>query len=105
FILILGRRARLVSNPWFRIIHLISVFFVLAEDIVGLNCPLNVAETSLRTTEYGRAEASLGIGYVLDQLLHHTISGRVLDDMYWTLGVASILLPFLVPPRFKRFRS
>jgi hypothetical protein len=100
FIAILARRSRWVFNPWFRIVHLVSVFVVLAEDVMGFNCPLNVIESSLRTPETGGAEASSGVGYVLDQLLHHTISERVLDAMYWTLGAASVLLLFLVPPRF-----
>src|ERR1700730_295837 len=96
FIAILARRSRWVFNPWFRIVHLLSVFVVLAEDVIGFNCPLNIMESSLRSPETAGAEASSGFGYVLDQLLHHTISERVLDAMYWTLGAASILLLFLV---------
>jgi len=100
FIAILARPSRLVFNPWFRLIHLFSIWFVLAEDMIGFNCPLNVMESSLRIPESGGSEASSGLGYVLDQLLHHTISERMLDAMYWTLGAASVLLLFLVPPRF-----
>jgi len=99
FIAILARRSKWVSNLWFRLIHLFSIWFVLAEDVIGFNCPLNIMESSLRAPETGGAEASSGFGYLLDQLLHHTISGRVLDAMYWTLGAASVLLVFLVPPR------
>lgn len=100
FIAIVARRSSWVFNPWFRILHLLSVFVVLAEDLIGFNCPLNILESSLRSPETGVAEASSGFGYVLDQLLHHTISERMLDVMYWTLGAASVLLIFFVPPRF-----
>ena len=89
-----------VFNPWFRIMHLLSVLVVLAEDLTGWNCPLNVVESSLRSPGTENAEASSGFGYLLDQLLHHTLSERVLDGVYWTLGVASVLLLFFVPPRW-----
>ena len=105
FIVIVGRRSRWVFKPWFRIAHLLSVWIVLAEDVIGVNCPLNVAESSLRSPGTENAEAPSGFGYVLDQLLHHTISERVLDVTYWTLGLASVLLLFLVPPRYKSVKS
>jgi hypothetical protein len=105
FIVIVGRQSRWVFNPWFRIAHLLSVWIVLAEDVIGVNCPLNVAESSLRSPGTENAEASSGFGYVLDQLLHHTISERMLDVLYWTLGLASVLLLFLVPPRYKSVKS
>jgi hypothetical protein len=101
FILIVERRSKWVLNPWFRIAHLLSVWIVLAEDVIGVNCPLNVVESSLRAPEAGGAEASSGFGYVLDQLLHHTLSERMLDGLYWTLGAASILLLLLLPPRWR----
>jgi hypothetical protein len=100
FTAILARQSRWVFNLWFRMVHLLSIWFVLAEDVIGFNCPLNVMESSLRAPETGGTEAAAGFGYLLDQLLHHTISGRVLDALYWTLGVASALLLVLVPPRF-----
>jgi len=100
-----ARRPGWAYNPWFRIVHLLSVFVVLAEDEIGFNCPLNVMESSLRAPKTGGAEASSGFGYALDQLLHHTISERVLQGMYWTLGLASLLLLFLVPPRFRKTSS
>jgi hypothetical protein len=83
----------------------LSIWIVLAEDAIGVNCPLNVAESSLRSPGAPNAEASSGFGYVLDQLLHHTISESALDIMYWTLGLASILLLFLLPPHYKSAKS
>jgi len=96
-----ARRPAWILNPWFRIVHLLSIFVVLAENVTGWNCPLNVLEGSLRSPAIENAEASSGFGYVLDQLLHHTISERVLEGMYWTLGLASLLLLFFVPPRWR----
>lgn len=86
-------------------VHLLSIFVVLAETLTGLNCPLNVAESSLRAPGIENAEASSGFGYVLDQLLHHTISERILEGLYWTLGLASLLLLFVAPPRWRKSSS
>jgi hypothetical protein len=90
-----------VFSPWFRIVHLFSIFVVLAENITGWNCPLNTLEGSLRSPGIENMEASSGLGYLLDQLLHHTVSESVLDVLYWTLGLASLLLLYFVPPRWR----
>jgi uncharacterized protein DUF2784 len=97
-----SRRPGWVLNPWFRIVHLLSILVVVTENVTGLNCPLNVAESSLRSPGIENAEASSGFGYVLDQLLHHTISEGMLEGLYWTLGLASLLLLYFVPPRWRK---
>ncbi len=93
------RRWEWVRNSWFRILHLLAIWIVLGEDVIGLVCPLNVAESGLRKT----AEVpETGVGLTLDRLLHHTIVGRPLDAIYWSLGTLSLLFLFLVPPKFLR---
>lgn len=87
-----------VRNPWFRISHLSAVLIVLIEDVSGRNCPLNVAETSLRTSV---AEVPGSVGDFLEFLLHHTLTERTLDVIYWTLGVALIVLFIIVRPTFR----
>ena len=99
-----ARRPNWVFNPWFRIVHLLSIVVVIAENISGWNCPLNVLEGSLRSPATPGTEATSGFGYVLDQLLHHTISERMLDVLYWTLGMESLLLLFFVPPRWPKIQ-
>ncbi len=91
------RHWKWVRNSWFRILHLLAIYIVLAEDVIGLVCPLNVAETGLRTS--ARVPES-GVGRVLDRLLYHTIHGTALDIIYWSLGIASLALLVLVPPNF-----
>ena len=105
FVVILARRQGWVFNPSFRIVHLLAIVTVLTEDVTGWNCPLNVTESSLRSPGIENAEASSGFGYLLDQLLHHTISERMLEGLYWTLGLASLLLLFLVPPHWRKSSS
>ena len=92
---------KLVFNPWFRIAHLLAVFIVLFEDIFAIPCPLNVLEADVRSRNAQPAQPLEGFGYVLDQLLHHMLPERVLDVIYWTLGIALVLLFIFVRPRFQ----
>jgi hypothetical protein len=103
FCILIGARLgwKWIRNPWFRIAHLLSVFIVLVEDRLAVNCPLNVLESSLRSPGGEAAQAPAEPISVLDQLLHHTISERVLDALYWTLGPLLVLLLFLVRPKFR----
>ncbi len=91
-----------VRNSWFRVGHLLAIWIVLAEDVIGLVCPLNVAESGLR---HSAASPESGAGREIDRLLHHTIYGRPLDAIYWSLGILALLLLFLVPPNFLRRRG
>jgi len=103
FCILIGARLgwKWIRNPWFRIAHLLSVFIVLVEDRLAVNCTLNVLESSLRSPGGEAAQAPAEPISVLDQLLHHTISERVLDALYWTLGPLLVLLLFLVRPKFR----
>jgi hypothetical protein len=88
---------RWISNPWFRFVHLLAVLFVLAEDVGHFNCPLNVLESKLRSPLRDYEERSSAISHLLYQLLHRTIPGWALARMYWMLGLALLVLFFLVP--------
>jgi hypothetical protein len=112
FIFIVGGMAAIVAgrsqgpawvrNPWFRIAHVLAIDVVLAEDVIGFQCPLNVLQWGARTAATGSAETQSGVGGVLDYLLYHAVSGRVLDVMYWCFGVLVVVLLWLVPPRWGR---
>src|SRR5882672_6177847 len=106
FAILIGIRKswRWIRNPWFRILHFVAVLFVVAEDILNIQCPLNVAEWTLRS-ETGSAiavEATPGVGGVLDHLLRHTIPGSVLHIFYWSATALLIGLFFWIPPIFRQ---
>ena len=90
-----------IRNPWFRTAHLAAVFIVLAENLFAWNCPLNVAETSLRAAS---PEAPDAAGGFLDFLLHHTLTERALEIIYWTIGVALVVLFVVVRPTFRSLK-
>jgi hypothetical protein len=88
-----------VRNFWFRVAHAAAVFIVLFEEITGIPCVLNLLQAWLRTESIGQAEATDGVGGLLDLLLYRTISPFILDIFYWTMGVAVLLLLWIVPIR------
>jgi hypothetical protein len=89
-----------VRNPWFRFSHLAAVYVVVAENVFHIRCPLNVMEWQLRSGSQSVAEASSGVGGLLDHLLFHTIPGWALNTMYWSLAVLLLVALVVVPPRF-----
>jgi len=91
-----------VRNPWFRIAHAMAIYIVLFEEATGLQCPLNVLQWGAREVATGTTEASAGVGGLLDFLLYHTISPLALDIMYWSFGALTLLMLWIVPPRFAK---
>jgi hypothetical protein len=88
-----------IRNFWFRVGHAAAVFIVLFEEVTGIPCVLNLLQAWLRTQSTGQAEATDGVGGVLDFLLYRTISPLALDVFYWSMGVAVVLLLWKVPVR------
>lgn len=107
FVFIVGGTIAIVipARPWwvrrwtFRVTHLLAVYVVLAENVLHLPCPLNVAQWSLRTAQGGSQERTDGVSGLLDWLLFHAISGQVLNLLYVGLGVLLPVLLVVVPPR------
>ena len=89
-----------IRNAWFRIGHLAAVYIVILENVFRIQCPLNTLESNLRSTSASVEPASATGGF-LDYLLFHTIPGRLLDVMYWSLGVVLVIRLFAIQPRFK----
>ena len=103
-VLALRRNVGWVRNPWFRIAHVAAIYVVLVEEATGFPCPLNVLQWGVREAATGSAEASVGVGGLLDYLLYHTVSPLALDVMYWSFGVLVVVLLWVVPPRWPMLR-
>jgi hypothetical protein len=104
-VLALRRDVSWVRNPWFRILHVAAIYVVLAEEVTGLPCPLNVLQWGARQAAIGSTQASAGVGGLLDYLLYHTVSPLALDVMYWSFGVMVVVLLWVIPPRWSTFSS
>jgi len=91
-------------SVWFRLAHSIAIVIVLFENTVGLACPLNTVEWQLRASTTGAQEATRGVGSVLDGLLFHVISGRLLNGLWWLFGVLAVVSFVTMPPRLRHAR-
>ena len=99
FVCILTARWTWTRSVWFRMGHIAAIAIVVVEDAGAFTCPLNNLEWGLRTSASGTREATVGIGGLLDQLLFHAISGRVLNDLWWMFAGLAVVLLFVKPPR------
>lgn len=95
--ILLPSRPAYVRNLRFRLVHMLAVYIVLAEDYLHVPCVLNVAQWTLRASAGGPQEATRGVSGLLDGLLYRTIPGDVLNMMYVALGIALPLLLWIVP--------
>ena len=87
-----------------RLLHVAAVYVVLMETAIGVDCPLNTAQWTLRSAAIGQEQATTGVGGLLDTLLYRTIDGRILNAMYAALGVVLPILLFVVPPAWRSGR-
>lgn len=93
-----------VRDLRFRLVHMLAVYIVLAEDYLHIPCVLNVAQWTLRASAGGPQQATAGVSGLLDGLLYRTIPGNALSVMYVALGVALPILLWIVPPT-RRFTA
>lgn len=100
--ILLPPRPAYIRDIRFRVVHMLAVYLVLAEDFLRVPCILNVAQWTLRTTAGGPQEATSAVSGLLDGLLYRTIPGGVLNAMYVALGVALPFLLWAVPPTRRR---
>ena len=85
-----------VRNFYFRLVHLSAMGIVVAETLIGFNCPLTTWETQLRflAGEGGRYEGSF-MQHWFHRILYYDISAEVFSVIY-TLFFLFILTTFLV---------
>jgi hypothetical protein len=102
--ILLPQRPAYIRDIRFRLVHMLAVYIVLAEDYLHIPCILNVAQWTLRTAGGGPYEAATGVSGLLDGLLYRTIPGSVLNVMYVALGVALPILLWAVPATRRRSR-
>ena len=88
-------------NLWLRLAHALAIAIVVVENAGAWACPLNVIEDGLRTSSSGARQTATGTGYLLDQLLYHVLSGRVLEILWLAFAVAAVTLFVTKPPRLR----
>lgn len=93
---------RWITNPWFRVAHLLGIGIVVAQAWLGRLCPLTILEAWLRQQAGGGSYQGSFVQYWLQRLLYY-------DFPLWTFTVAYSLFAVLVvvawiriPPNFQR---
>jgi hypothetical protein len=95
-------RWRWVNAPWFRVAHLASIAFVVAESWLGIVCPLTSLEVWLRGYA-GQGTYSGGfVEHWLQRVLYYDAPAWVFTVAYSLFGLAVLATWWYLPPRRKR---
>lgn len=87
-----------VRNPWFRMVHLAAIVFVVLQSWLGLVCPLTLWEMELRVKAGDAVYAGSFIAHWLEKLLYFAAPGWVFIVSYSAFGLLVLLSWFWVRP-------
>ena len=88
----------LVRNPWFRLVHLVTIGFVAFQSWMGMVCPLTTWEMALRQQAGDEVYAGSFISHWLDQLFFYSASDWVFILSYTAFGLLVLISWFWVRP-------
>lgn len=94
-----------IRNPWFRLIHLFTIFVVVFLSWLNLICPLTSIEMALRTRAGDTAYSGSFISHWLETILYYQAPPWVFVIGYTIFGVIVIASWFLVRPRHFRAKD
>jgi hypothetical protein len=89
-----------VSNPWFRMLHLLAIIIVMVQAWLGIVCPLTKLENYLRTAEDVMYYQGSFIQHWVEFFLYYDAPAWVFALLYTVFGGLVIYSWFLVPPDF-----
>ena len=95
------RHRRWVNLLWFRLVHLVTILFVVAEAWLGLICPLTTLELWLRELAGDDTYAGGFVAYWLQQLLYWDLPAWVFLLMYSGFALLVVATWIVYPPRNK----
>ena len=88
-----------VRNPWFRLLHLITIGFVVIQSWLGAICPLTIWENTLRHKAGEVGYQDTFISHWLESLLYYQFSQWVFVVAYTLFGSLVLASWFWVKPR------
>lgn len=91
-----------VNGLWFRLLHLMTILFVVAEAWLGVTCPLTTLEMWLRKKADGNYYDGGFIQYWLQQLLYWDFPSWVFTTLYTVFAILVVGIWVLYPPRIKK---
>lgn len=87
-----------VRNPWFRLIHLVTIGVVVLQSWIGILCPLTTLEMWLRERAGETVYSSTFISHWIGQLLYYEAPQWVFAICYTIFGLLVLLSWFWVRP-------
>ncbi len=88
-----------VRNPWFRVVHLAAIGFVVLQAWLGRVCPLTTWEMALRAQAGDATYAGSFIAFWLGEVLYYDAPMWVFGLVYTVFGALVVVGWFRVPPR------
>lgn len=88
-----------VTNPWFRLIHLLAIAIVVLQAWMGRICPLTSWEMALRTQGGQETYQSTFISYWLGRLLYYDAPEWVFIMVYTLFALLVLACWYWVRPR------
>ncbi len=96
----IGFRWDWIRNFWFRSIHLTMIGIVVAEEFVGMKCPLTSWEDQLRTAAGQAGYSGDFIGHWAHQLIFYDAPPWGFTVIYILFGLVVLGTFILAPPRW-----
>jgi hypothetical protein len=88
-----------IRNPWFRLIHLFTICFVVLLSWLNFICPLTSIEMVLRTRAGDITYPGSFISHWLESILYYQAPPWVFVVSYTIFGAVVVMSWFLVRPR------
>jgi hypothetical protein len=89
-----------VRNFWIRTVHLVMISVVVAEAVLGIDCPLTVWENQLRVRADGSDYPGSFVGRWANELLFYEAPPWAFTTLYCLFGVAVLATLVWIPPRW-----
>lgn len=87
-----------VRNPWFRLLHLVTIGFVAFQSWIGMICPLTTWEMALRRQAGDETYAGSFISHWLNELFFYSAPAWVFIVCYTAFGLLVLWSWFWVRP-------
>lgn len=94
-----------VRNPWFRLLHLVAIGFVVVQSWFGAICPLTNWESALRQKAGEAGYQDTFISFWLEKMLYYQFPQWVFVLVYTLFGALVLASWFWVRPRSFRSRA
>ncbi len=88
-----------VRNPWFRLIHLVSIAVVVIQSWLSIICPLTSIEMTLRSRAGDATYTGSFIAHWLESVLYYQAPPWVFVVCYTAFGAAVVASWVWVRPR------